>query len=76
MTDFYDGVVVGGVVVLILMWIHHYVVVFRYYKGIVVKLSEVSAAKQAQHQDQEDATSEKIPPAPAKNPIGFLWDGK
>lgn len=25
---------------------------------------------------QEEEKQEKIPPAPAKNPIGFLWDGK
>lgn len=25
---------------------------------------------------QEDEKQEKIPTAPAKNPIGFLWDGK
>lgn len=25
---------------------------------------------------QEEEKQEKIPPAPVKNPIGFLWDGK
>lgn len=76
MNTFLDGFIVGVAIAFAFFWLYHYVTVFKYYKDIVVKLSAASAAQQAQEQDTAADKQEKIPPAPGKNPIGFLWDGK
>ncbi|MNK98170.1 hypothetical protein D3C87_1185270 [compost metagenome] len=70
LVSFIAGAFVGALFYMVI----YYYLLYKSYKGVVTQLTS-QAAGARQHQEQ-DAAGEKIPPAPAKNPIGFLWDGK